>query len=323
MTLRQLEYLTTVLDCGINLSSAARRLGVSQPNVSKQLALLEEEVGSPLFERAGKRLTSLTLTGRRIYHRAVKVTEELNKLNLEMLPQNLQNTLVIGLTPFTRDYVLPGMLAANSQLTEKLSLDLKLLHCEEITQAVREGRCDMGLIVGKVKPGPDLLLLPWYRWRYRMIFSRSDGNPKMPNFLDTILRQRPIVACKSLTAPSPRVWDALEKLGIRGKVDMSMPHPNAVKDVVRANGHVGIIAEMAYSEDQDIGLDYCESSPVFPTMMAWIAIRRSALHHKPAKRMLHAIAPRLGDEVIDRLARQENPAYLIKAASELNIPRYG
>ncbi len=323
MTLRQLTYLTAVLECGINVSSAAQRLGVSQPNVSKQLALLEEEIGTPLFERTGRRLTSLTLAGRKIYRHAVNVTEELNRLHLDVLPQNLENTIVLGLTPFTRQYVLPGMLAAISHQITDLSLDLELLSCSEITQAVLEGRCDMGLIVGEAKPDPDLLLLPWYRWRYRVIFSRRSGLGEKLSLDSRLIRELPIVACASLTAPSPEIPKALDALGLSKQIDQIMPDPGEVKDAVRVNGHIGIIAEMAYSEQQDKELDSCESPSPFPTMMAWIAIRRNALSRGPAKRVLHAIAPQLSTDVIDRFSQLKTASEVIRGANGLKIPRYG
>lgn len=323
MTLRQLTYLTAVLECGINVSSAAQRLGVSQPNVSKQLALLEEEIGTPLFERTGRRLTSLTLAGRRIYHHAVNVTEELNRLHLDVLPQNLENTIVLGLTAFTRQHVLPGMLAAISHQIMDLSLDQELLPCSGITQAVLEGRCDIGLIVGEAKPDPDLLLLPWYRWRYRVIFSRHSGLAEKLNLDNRLIRELPIVACSSLTVPSADIPKVLDQLGISNQIDYVTPDPNEVKKAVRANGHIGIIAEMAYSEQQDTELDSCESPPPFPTMMAWIAIRRNSLTRAPIRRVLNAIAPQLSADVINRFLRLKSPSEFVRRSNGLKIPRYG
>ena len=54
MTLQQLRYLLGIADSGLNITAAADRLYTSQPGISKQLKLLEQELGIQLFTRKGK-----------------------------------------------------------------------------------------------------------------------------------------------------------------------------------------------------------------------------------------------------------------------------
>ena len=63
MKLQQLRYLVEVARCGLNVSEAAEALYTSQPGVSKQIKLLEDELGVVVFERSGKRLTAITEPG--------------------------------------------------------------------------------------------------------------------------------------------------------------------------------------------------------------------------------------------------------------------
>ena len=56
MKLQQLKYLLAIVDNGLNITAAAERLYTSQPGVSKQLKLLEEELGLQLFVRKGRAL---------------------------------------------------------------------------------------------------------------------------------------------------------------------------------------------------------------------------------------------------------------------------
>ena len=51
MKLHQLRYLASTVQNGLNITAAAKKLHTSQPGVSKQLKLLEDELGFPLFER--------------------------------------------------------------------------------------------------------------------------------------------------------------------------------------------------------------------------------------------------------------------------------
>lgn len=80
MKLQQLKYLLAIVDNGLNITAAADRLYTSQPGVSKQLKLLEEELGTPLFERKGKCLTAPTATGEKIIDRARLVMNEVDQI---------------------------------------------------------------------------------------------------------------------------------------------------------------------------------------------------------------------------------------------------
>jgi LysR family transcriptional regulator, cys regulon transcriptional activator len=60
MKLHQLRYLAAIVDNGLNITAAARALHTSQPGVSKQVKLLEDELGFELFERQGRTLKRLT-----------------------------------------------------------------------------------------------------------------------------------------------------------------------------------------------------------------------------------------------------------------------
>ena len=66
MKLQQLRYLVEVARRGLNVSEAAEALFTSQPGVSKQVKLLEDELGVVVFERSGKRLTGITEPGKAV-----------------------------------------------------------------------------------------------------------------------------------------------------------------------------------------------------------------------------------------------------------------
>ena len=70
MKLQQLKYLLAIVDNGLNITAAADKLFTSQPGVSKQLKLLEEELGLQLFTRRGKSLGAVTTAGEQVIDRA-------------------------------------------------------------------------------------------------------------------------------------------------------------------------------------------------------------------------------------------------------------
>lgn len=80
MKLQQLKYLLAIVDNGLNITAAAERLYTSQPGVSKQLKLLEEELGVQLFSRRGKSLNGITVAGHQVISRARIIMKEVEDI---------------------------------------------------------------------------------------------------------------------------------------------------------------------------------------------------------------------------------------------------
>lgn len=97
MNLKQMEYFTAIVAEG-SISGAARALHVSQPPLSAQMRLLEEELGATLFER-GARSIQLTEAGRLFYQRAQSILDLTSgaKKDIERLGQGLLGTLRLGM----------------------------------------------------------------------------------------------------------------------------------------------------------------------------------------------------------------------------------
>ena len=68
MKLQQLKYILEVSKNNLNVSSTAASLFTSQPGISKQIKLLEEELGVEIFVRSGKHLTDITPVGLSLIH---------------------------------------------------------------------------------------------------------------------------------------------------------------------------------------------------------------------------------------------------------------
>ena len=80
MNLNQIELLRILQETELNLSKAAKRMHIVQSAVSRQLQLFEEELGSPLFERKGKKLIALTALGQRVMDEVATINQA--KLNI-------------------------------------------------------------------------------------------------------------------------------------------------------------------------------------------------------------------------------------------------
>lgn len=80
MKLQQLRFLLAVVENDLNVTAAAESLYTSQPGVSKQIRLLEDELDLQLFVRSGKRMKALTPAGRRVVEHASRVMQETERI---------------------------------------------------------------------------------------------------------------------------------------------------------------------------------------------------------------------------------------------------
>lgn len=99
MEIKQLEYFRAIIDAG-TISGAARELHMTQPPLSYQIKMLEEELQVPLFIRGRKKIT-LTEAGKTLYEQAGKVLLLTDLTKREVIKSSQAATLHIGMTPST------------------------------------------------------------------------------------------------------------------------------------------------------------------------------------------------------------------------------
>ncbi len=88
MKLQQLRFILAIAENGLNITQASERLYTSQPGVSKQLRLLEEELGIQIFERNGKNLAGITPQGQVVLDKALAIMNEINEIKQYSNEQN-------------------------------------------------------------------------------------------------------------------------------------------------------------------------------------------------------------------------------------------
>ena len=166
MKLQQLKYLLAIVDNGLNITAAAERMYTSQPGVSKQLKLLEEELGMQLFTRKGKSLGGITAAGHQVIDRARIIMREAD--NIRSLAsdyyQEEEGSLSIATTHTQARYVLPEIVAEFRKRFPKVGLNLHQGTSEQIADMVSSNNIDFAIATGSTELFGDLMLVPSYRW---------------------------------------------------------------------------------------------------------------------------------------------------------------
>src|SRR5215216_2451368 len=147
MELRQLDYLRAVVRTG-SVTRAAEAVAVSQPSVSKQIRLLEREVGVPLLHRAGRGVAP-TEAGALLAACADRVFEDLGATVdiLAQLQASVRGSLRICATETVTDYLLPPALAELRRGRPGVQITVEMLGTDSAVQQVIDGAADLAFVV--------------------------------------------------------------------------------------------------------------------------------------------------------------------------------
>lgn len=144
MDLRRLRYFVAVAR-ERNFTRAAQVLNMAQPPLSRQIRLLEEEVGAELVDRSTRPL-KLTEAGRLLHEQAVQVLAGMEQIQsmVGRLSDQGGRRFVIGFVGSTLYGLLPQVIRRFRE--ESISADVSLLECSSVEQitALKEGRIDVG-----------------------------------------------------------------------------------------------------------------------------------------------------------------------------------
>jgi len=146
ITLKQLRYLVAVADT-LHFSKAAESCFISQPALSTQIQLLEENLGVSLVER-NKQHVLITPLGSEIVERARRILGEVNELaNIAQANRTpLTSSLCLGVIPTIGPYVLPTVLPQLRMAYPHLPLILQEEKTYILLRRLHEGKIDLALL---------------------------------------------------------------------------------------------------------------------------------------------------------------------------------
>ncbi len=146
MEFAQLRTLIHVAELG-SLSKAADRLGIAQPALSRQVRLLEEELGVRLFARHGRGMI-LTEKGREILDRAIRVIADLEEIRTAAsdIDAPLRGRIGIGFPPTVADIISVPLVAAFRTAHPQVELRLVGAYTGHLLDGLHRGEIDLSIL---------------------------------------------------------------------------------------------------------------------------------------------------------------------------------
>lgn len=146
MDIKQLAYFRAIVTEG-HITGAAKKLFITQPSLSQQLKLLEEELGVKLVERGSRRI-SLTEAGHLLYDRAGQVLDMLQTTTRELkeLQDGFKGTLSLGTIASSGVTLLPGLIRAFHKQYPHITFQLWEGDTHRILELVNNGLVEVGIV---------------------------------------------------------------------------------------------------------------------------------------------------------------------------------
>lgn len=303
MKLQQLRFLLAVVENDLNITAAAEALFTSQPGVSKQIRLLEDELDLQLFVRNGKRVEALTDAGQRVVehaHRILQETERIKSLADELRDQD-HGTLALATTQTQARYVLPQVIGEFRQRFPKVDFHLHQGTTEQIGRMLDDRQIDFAIVSGSSEPFPDVTTLPVYRWDRVLIVPK--GHPlataSEPPDLATLARH-PLVTYVFSDRPESSLMGSFAERGLEPRVAFTARDADVIKTYVRSGFGVGVLAGMAIEPGTDEDLAVIEVPGLFPRLTTWIGYPKDLLLKKYHCEFIRLLAPHLTEKVLER-----------------------
>jgi len=295
-----LRYLNEIVRQGLNISGAAAALYTSQPGVSKQIRLLEEELGIEIFVRNGKRIVAITEPGKAVLAIVQRILQDAG--NLKQVGQEFHSQdsghLTIATTHTQARYALPPVVKQFIKRYPKVQLGLHQGNPTQIAEQVLNGEADIAIATESLSLYDDLVTLPCYEWHHCVVVP-----PKHP-LLDekkltlAKIAQYPIVTYDFAFSGRGKINEAFEKAGITPDIALTAIDADVIKTYVELGLGIGILAEIAFIPERDRHLRMISAKHLFKPNTTRIAIRKNEYLRGYVYDFIELFAPHLTRDAV-------------------------
>ncbi|MDR5875590.1 HTH-type transcriptional regulator CysB [Halomonas sp. CUBES01] len=324
MKLQQLRYIWEVNRHNLNVSATAQSLFTSQPGISKQIRLLEDELGVEIFARSGKHLTRVTPAGQSIIDLAgqvLRTTENIKHVAQEHSDER-RGSLSIATTHTQARYALPPIISSFTQKYPDVALHMQQGTPKQIAQMVSEGQADFAIATESLELFTDLILLPCYRWNRCVLVPKGHplANLDGPLTLEALATHPLVTYVFGFTGRS-QLDDAFKAQGLTPNVVLTAADADVIKTYVRLGMGVGIVAHMAVDPELDSDLVALDARHLFASSTTKIGIRRGTFMRGYMYDFLTRFAPHLTRDRVEE-ALTAGPRHEQMLFDEVELPEY-
>ena len=324
MKLQQLRYIWEVAHHDINVSATAQSLFTSQPGISKQIRLLEDELGVEIFARSGKHLTHVTPAGEEILKTAEEILFKVKSIRqmAEEYADEKKGSLSIATTHTQARYALPPAISTFIDRYPEVALHMHQGTPMQISEMASDGTVDFAIATEALELFSNLIMMPCYRWNRCILVPKRHPLTKLSKLTLEDVAEHPIVTYVFGFTGRSKLDEAFVAKGLEPKVVFTAADSDVIKTYVRLGLGIGIVAGMAYDETIDSDLVSLDASHLFATSVTRIGCRRDTFLRGYMYEFMQDFAPHLTRDVVQEAFSCNNKADLEQLFADVTLPVY-
>jgi DNA-binding transcriptional LysR family regulator len=242
MEMRQLHYFLAVAEHR-HFTRAAEAVHVSQPSLSVQVAALEEELGTPLFDRLGKQV-ALTEAGEVFREHVLRVLRELEQgvQAVRELKGGERGRLLVGTLSSVNLYLIPPLVCRFRERFPNVHLQVQARPSGDIVADLLANRLDLGLCLLPV-PDERLASIPLFHETLALVAPAGFRPPKARLRMKDLARF-PLVLMPADYCLRKMVEEECREAGVRPQVSVEMTSPEGILEAVKQGAGLTILPEL-------------------------------------------------------------------------------
>jgi LysR family cys regulon transcriptional activator len=324
MKLQQLRYIWEVARHDLNVSATAQSLYTSQPGISKQIRLLEDELGVEVFARSGKHLTRITPAGEAILDIAGEILQKVESIKqvAQEFSDEKMGSLAVATTHTQARYALPDTITQFIGKYPDVSLHMHQGTPMQISEMAADGTVDFAIATEAMNHFSDLIMMPCYKWNRSVIVPKDHPLTQVSKLTLEEIAKYPIVTYVFGFTGRSKLDDAFKERGLDPKVVFTAVDSDVIKAYVRLNLGVGIVATMAYQPEVDTDLVALDASDLFESSTTKIGFRKGTFLRGYMFDFIHLFAPHLTQDVVRQVLECNTRAEVDEFFEGWELPVY-
>ena len=324
MKLQQLRFLDAVVRNNLNVSSAAEELYTSQPGVSHQIKLLEEELDIKIFERSGKKLTGISPAGYAILEHVESLLNNVKSIKHAAREYSMANrgSLSIATTHTQAQFILPNILQKYRQKYPRIDIQVHQGNPKTMCKLASSNSVDFVIASETIDEFDELITIPAYSWNRYIVMPKGHSLTKKSEVTLADLAEYPILTYMLGLTGRSKLDRTFHAANLEPNVVFTATDSDVIKTYVRLGFGIGIIAEMAKSGEHDEELTCIDASHLFPDSIIKIGFRHSRHISSYQYEFMQMMTPHIDLDTIKKLVHTKSLNERNEMLENYTVPCY-
>ena len=307
MTFKQLRILRELVRNAFNLSAAASALHTSQPGVSRQIQLLEQELGVDLLVRRKNRITGFTEPGAAILSAAERALAESENIRTiaDEVKREEGGRLTVATSHLHARYSLLTPIKTFALRHPGVRLHMRQADPDEILKLVAAGDSDVGISTEVQEDHPGLIFLPGRVIERSVVMPLEHPLARNRSVTLADIARYPLVGYNPQQRGGQIIAATFRHHGLEPKLVVSAIDSDVIKAYVAEGLGIAIVPTLCLDPEIDRNLVALDATALFPRSVMTVSLRREAYLRRYVSDFVQLVAPRWTHDRILQAMRTE------------------